>query len=31
MYFKEGERHHKEHIHIEYNAVYDIEGHIIEN
>lgn len=33
MYLKEGERHHKEHVHIfynEYNAVYDIKGKIIE-
>lgn len=33
MYFKEGERHHKEHIHIiynNYNAVYDIKGKILE-
>lgn len=33
MYLKEGERHHKKHIHIsynEYNAIYDIEGKIIE-
>ena len=33
MYFKEGERHHKEHIHIiynEYEAIYNINGKIIE-
>lgn len=33
MYFKEGERHHKEHIHInynEYNAVYNLEGKMLE-
>ena len=33
MYFKEGERHHKEHIHIfynEYSAIYNINGKIIE-
>lgn len=33
MYFNEGERHHKEHIHIiynNYNAVYDIKGKILE-
>lgn len=32
MYLKEGERHHKEHIHVfynEYNAVYSISGEII--
>lgn len=32
MYFKEGERHHGEHIHIfynEYNAVYSIEGNLL--
>ena len=29
IYFKEGERHHQEHIHVTYNennAVYNIEG-----
>lgn len=29
MYFKEGEKHHKEHIHIiynEYSAVYNLDG-----
>ena len=32
MYFKEGGKHNKEHIHIiynEYNAVYDFDGKII--
>ena len=33
MYFKEGEKHHKEHIHIiynEYSAVYNFDGQILE-
>lgn len=32
IYFKEGERHHKEHIHINYNeyeAIYDMQGIMI--
>jgi len=32
MYFKEGEKHNKEHIHIiynEYNAIYELDGKII--
>ena len=32
IYFKEGDRHHTEHIHINYNeyeATYDMEGNII--
>ena len=33
MYFKESDRHHKEHIHIiynEYSAIYDLQGKLIE-